>query len=978
MLREYHTTALWGQASRLAADMPGVVPTLTDMADTVPEEPREPLTGRVAMSEISQARLAKGQHPSSMVDTPGRLVTWLVGWLLASVDFGRRSSSSLRDAQQRATVIHVMRSRSIIDYIYFNVAFLREGIRIVRFANEISTWFMRPFWRGIRALLRGRRGLPSDVDCFTALVGNGEPTMLFLSRPRRADREDTEFSVPFLAAVVELARAHDSPVLIVPQLLVWDRRPDSDRVTLLDEMLGTRQDPGFVKRIVYIFQSAWQSFLNLGEPTVQISSGVDIHEFIARHNEASALHVARLLRDHLYDVFEREQRVIVGPGIKSARTLRDEILADPRTKEAMLEIADANQIDRTTLVKNARKLLLEIAADFNLLAVKCLSAILTPVWNRIYDGIELDQEGLDRVRKTALESRIVIVPSHKSHIDYLIISFLFYRNGLIPPHIAAGINLAFWPLGPIFRRSGAFFLRRSFAGDPLYPILFNAYLVKLLEEGFSIEFFIEGTRSRTGKLNTPRYGMLNMIVDAFRSGDVDKLAFVPVSVGYENIIEGNSYRKELSGGEKKGESIGDLLKASSILTSRYGRVYVEFGEPIQLSSFLETYHDDDNIDRTDLDRSVRRLAYRIIHGINDVTTVTPSALASLLLLNAPNSQLSRDALTREAGFCLAFLKERQARLSSTLRDAVNVSMGRIGRATRTPIDPKRFDEFDLEYVDAVNQQTDAHTVVADGDRAIGEAILRPLEQAFELLRTKKLVEIRSSHDKLSYSVTDDRRIELAFYKNNIIHYFIPEAVFATALHVAGSPSSDIDDVRAHTRFLSRLFKYEFCFKERSEFDAVFDATAEYFVQRGWMHRDPDGRIRRTSPTPAGAEFLRGLIVPTLESYRIAASFLPRLQGDAIEEKNLTRRTAAHARSLATKGELIHPESVSRATFENAWRVFREWGVLVQQHDTVVKRKTKTMHVAKEYQGALVEELHDEICALVSAQVRSPGELLRRV
>jgi len=912
-----------------------------------------------------------------MVEYPGWLIRFLVGWLLASVRFDRRHVDTIRDAQQRGAVVLVMRSRSLVDYLYFNVAFLQRGLRLVRFANGIRTWFMRSALAGLASLLMGKRGLPDDQDSVEQLVEASETILLFLHTPAE---QGNAFGLPLLERLVTAARRSTAPVILVPQLLLWDKRPDAEQPTLLDSVFGTRQSPGFFRSIVYVIQNVWQSFLNLGEPSTQVSSPFELNDFLLQYSDRTDQQIAHLLYDHLLGILDREQRVVVGPGIKAAPVLRDEILADARTRSGLQ--AAAPGMERNTQIQKARKILKEIAADFDLLGIKVLSAILTPIWNQIYDGIELDTEGLERVRNTMREKRLIIVPSHKSHIDYLLISYLFYRNGLIPPHIAAGVNLSFWPMGPIFRRCGAFFLRRTFAGDPLYPVLFNAYLVKLLEEGFSIEFFIEGTRSRTGKLNTPKYGMLNMIVDAFRSGEVEQMAFVPVSVGYESIIEGSSYRHELEGGEKEGESLGGLIRSSSFLAKRYGRVYVEFGDPIDLGQFMTEYHGTakPEIERTDLERSVRRLAYRIIHGINDVTSVTPSGIAALLLLNSPESALDRSTMAREAGFVVGFLRERHAHLSATLTEQLLAQLPRIHRVQHSTPDLASFNDFDQEYLTTGQYENADDTSGASvADEALGEAVVDTLDAALRLLADKQLVQFKGEGKARIWTVADEKRIELDFYKNNIIHYFVPEAVFATAMHVTAGERKPVEHVKTYARFLSRLFKYEFCFEERSRFDDVFNRSFDYFLARNWISSDDDRSfIELVEPNADGPEFLRGLMLPALEAYRVAALTLPELGDEAADAKALGKKAIAKGRSLRASNELIHPEAVSRATFENAFKVFREWGVLIESSQDGGRKKVRLLSVAPERRGPLLQEFIAELSALVNRQERTPGSFLRTV
>ncbi len=924
--------------------------------------------------------LVAGRHPSSMVTVIGRLTSWVLARLMSGVVFGNRSIQAIKDAESQGTVVYVMRSRSLVDYIYFNVAFRQHGIGLVRFANGINTWVFRPFWRALSTLIRGRRGLPRDPDSFSALVRAGAPTMLFLSRARSPVAEREQFSLPYVARAVQAQRNGADRIQVVPLLLLWDKHPGRDEPTLIDEVFGTSHDPGFFRKTAQLVTQTWESFLNLGAPQVEVSAPIDLESFVENRAGASDIETARSLTAALSERLDRERRIIVGPGVKSARQIRQEILTDPNTVDAIRQVSVDTGQDIAKLQKRAGDALKAIAAEQSLFVVKVLSSLLSAVFHQIYDGMEIDEAGLDRIRDVARRKRIVLVPSHKSHIDYLVLSYIFYQSGLIPPHIAAGDNLSFWPLGPIFRRAGAFFLRRSFGDDPLYPRIFNAYLVQLLEEGFYLEFFIEGTRSRTGKLNPPKYGMLNMLVEAYRTRSDNAIAFVPVSVGYENIVEGTSYQRELEGAEKKSESLGGLLKTSQVLVSRYGRVYVEFGEPIDLGAFLAHHHPEgfDRLPREELDRSVRRLAYRIIHHINDVTTVTPSALAALTVLNNPAKAMDRETLIREVGFVLSFLQERNARLSGTLRTAVQARYASIKQLRQTPIDVDAFDEFDRDFVeDAAAPEVPAQSsVVRRTDEAIGLAVLPTVEEALRLLEGKKLVEAREVGDEQLYCVAEDRRAELAFYKNNIIHYFVPEAVFATGLFVVEGTRIEIDDIRAYARFLSRLLKYDFCFEERDHFERVFEKTQQYFLDRGWVTESPDGEaVEVTDPPPAGAEFLRGLLVPAVEGYYLAARVLLELGEEWVDAKALSRRMISRGRAMHLKGELIHGESVAKATIENALRVFREWGVVERADRGGRKRE---IQVTEEYRGPLLEELCDELGAMVAHQTRRPGELLRRV
>ena len=139
--------------------------------------------------------------------------------------------------------------------------------------------------------------------------------------------------------------------------------------------------------------------------------------------------------------------------------------------------------------------------------IRALTFLLNWFWNRIYEGIEL--AGIDKVNAVSRTHSLIYVPCHRSHVDYLLLSFLLFHKGLMIPHIAAGDNLNIPILGRILRQGGAFFMRRSFSGDELYSQVFKEYLYQTCNRGHSIEFFPEGGRSRTGRLLSPKLGSVS-------------------------------------------------------------------------------------------------------------------------------------------------------------------------------------------------------------------------------------------------------------------------------------------------------------------------------------------------------------------------------------------------------------------------------------------------------------------------------------
>src|SRR3990167_9440634 len=257
----------------------------------------------------------------------------------------------------------------------------------------------------------------------------------------------------------------------------------------------------------------------------------------------------------------------------------------PQVRQAIIEEAERENISLEKAESQALRYGNEIASDYTYTAILFLELVLSWFWNKIYDGIKVNH--IEGVQEVAQGHEVIYVPCHRSHIDYLLLSYLLFRNGLTPPHIAAGINLNMPLIGGLLRRGGAFFMRRTFKGNPLYSAVFNEYLYTLFSKSFPVEYFVEGGRSRTGRMPQPKTGMLAITLRSFLRSHRLPVVFVPVYVGYERVLEGRTYLGELRGASKKKESIFDLFRVVGALKQRFGQVWVNFGEPIKLAEFLD-------------------------------------------------------------------------------------------------------------------------------------------------------------------------------------------------------------------------------------------------------------------------------------------------------------------------------------------------------------------------------------------------------
>ena len=345
--------------------------------------------------------------------------------------------------------------------------------------------------------------------------------------------------------------------------------------------------------------------------------------------ELAARRTARLLR-----VKFRDRKVAtLGPDLSHRRTLVELILRSPQVTAAI--DAEAEGSARETARKSARKAANAVAADLSYLTLRFLDRVLTWFWHRIYDGIKV--EGLDRVAALAETHTVVYTPCHRSHIDYLLLSYVLFHRGFMVPHVASGDNLDLPVLGAVLRRGGAFFMRRRFSGDRLYSAVFSEYLYQVFRRGHAVEYFVEGGRTRTGRLLPARTGILQMTIEAHLRGVPRPIAFMPVYVGYDKLVEAASYVDELRGGAKRSESVSGLFRSLRLVRQSFGSAQMCFGKPILLDRVLGP----------DVERPARRLGTKITRAINACAYINATNLVALTTLSMPRQAIDETALTEQ-------------------------------------------------------------------------------------------------------------------------------------------------------------------------------------------------------------------------------------------------------------------------------------------------------------------------------------------
>src|SRR5690606_35477199 len=417
----------------------------------------------------------------------------------------------------------------------------------IRFANDLGLWVLNPMGRGwLNAIFPPRNQTPAD-ELHAALSVGASAAMLMKRPPRVLDVAAGASGGrglkgdELVQVLIRLQRRRpEEPILLVPQLFLWTKRPDTRGTRLLDMVLGPREWASPVRTIGQFLSNYKHVELKAGE-------AINLGEFLKSYPDTSDTALISRLTYTMLRRLERERRSVTGPAAKSPERVRQEILRSPRFRADIAKLT-RNGKSEAELMETSLGMLKAMQATPESATRSVMAVALDRLFGRIYAGIDVDQEGIARIRQESKEKALVLLPSHKSHIDYLIVSYAFNDANLPLPLIAAGDNLTFFPIGPIFRRAGAFFIRRSFAGDALYPIVVDAYVRRLIREGYALEMFLEGGRSRTGKLLAPKFGLLKMVVSAALAEPQRPVCFGPISIGYERAVD--SYGDELGGGEQ--------------------------------------------------------------------------------------------------------------------------------------------------------------------------------------------------------------------------------------------------------------------------------------------------------------------------------------------------------------------------------------------------------------------------------------------
>ncbi|MEZ8297097.1 glycerol-3-phosphate 1-O-acyltransferase PlsB [Vibrio splendidus] len=702
-------------------------------------------------------------------------------------------------------------------------------------------------------------GLP---DPLSKLEINGKSLQryVFISSRKTLLQDDDYVPSSSIEVFSELLSLHaedsDLDVQVIPATVLWGRKPgkENNQKPYLQAMNGLEKS----KAVLLAGRDCLVRF----SPVVSLRYMANSHGT----DNTIAHKLARVARIH----FSRQKLAASGPNLPSRQALFDRLLKSEAIKKAIEDEAQAKNISIEKASKEAQDIMDEIAANFSYSLIKRGEKILGWLWNKLYQGLHISNAST--VRKLAQDGHeIVYVPCHRSHMDYLLLSYVLYHEGMVPPHIAAGINLNFFPAGPIFRHGGAFFIRRSFKGNKLYSTIFREYLAELFAKGYSVEYFSEGGRSRTGRLLQAKTGMLAMTIQAMLRGMNRPVTLVPVYIGYEHVMEVATYAKELRGKRKEKENASLVIRTLRKLRN-FGKGYVNFGEPIQLNQYLNEHAPEWTKDIDPMGTSkpqwmnpvVNDLATKMMTHINDAAATNALTLCATALLASRQRALSRDSLVSQINCYLSLLKN-------------------------------------VPY-------SDTFTVPKDS----AEDLVKHAESL-----NKFLIESDSMGDIIS--LDRHQSILMTYYRNNIIHLFaLPSLIAQMTIRQHGLT---IDTIQENVAAIYPFLKKElFLSYDEDQLESVVANIIEELVGQGMLVVS-DNQVTINQSNSQALMLLGRTISETLQRYSIALNLLA--ENPDLDKPDLEQKSQDIAQRLGRLQGINAPEFFDKGVFASMFATLKQ-------------------------------------------------------
>ncbi len=784
-------------------------------------------------------------------------------------------TDTLSQISKTGRLVFALTHGGLIEWLILSSWSRKAGIGAILVSNRKRILFFSKPLYFLQTLFLKR----SFSDLF--LSSEAGPRLIFCHPGERKELfnpTDTEVLIARLYQpdIPEDQRTH---FVFVPVFICWRKHTRGSSRQLGEYFFGLSSKPNFFGKLWYLFRKRGDSTVRALNPIPfgpkETSEASDDLDGIDAHR------MARTVRRRILIQVNQEMRVTLGPRFIAPYLIKENIMRDPELLKLVDDLSREQNLDKRKIMGEAYTYLSEIAANYTYRFIEVMYVLLTWLFGKIFEDVVVVPSQIQALRETLKTKSCVFISCHRSHLDYMVVPGVLFLQDIVTPHIAAGVNLSFWPVGHFLRMGGAFFIRRSFRGQQLYAMCLQKYIDWLITNRITLKFFIEGTRSRTGKMLPPAYGLLKMVLNSYQRGQLDDLVLVPISISYDEVLEEGSYSKELAGGEKVKESTSGLVRSRKLFSKNFGKVYVRFAEGLSVKQETASLP-------SDLGPSLvlQKLAFHICKSINDVTPVTPKSVLASVMLSHEKASIALDEILNAS---LA--------LSKCVRwNKTELSCGE---------DP--------------------------------DDLMRAIEIHVRKLVSNQTLNVEPGTPTL-YQADPRKRINLVFYKNNAIHSLITPSICLLAL-ARTRMSSDIDPSQLEEKVienaisLRNLLKFEFFFSPTPIFVKEVSESFHRILPEVIQSGKPSPISANTFFNKSDLSVLLRLNRDLIESYLVAFEVASTIGPGSYEFKEILQKAVRRAVEYVEDSGDFLPECVSTQNFTNAYKLMENLGVLTFEKDS---------------------------------------------
>ncbi|MEO6718552.1 MAG: glycerol-3-phosphate 1-O-acyltransferase [Novosphingobium sp.] len=570
---------------------------------------------------------------------------------------------------------------------------------------------------------------------------------------------------------------------------------------------------------------------------------------------------------------ERAEYRVRGARYKVPRVYKEDVAGSPGFRRGIAGLATDLGRDEASVRAEALGCLDELRTAHDPFVLDLAAKAFHKMYSAGYGEVDVESAQIEMLREAFAKHPVLLLPSHKTNLDSPVVESVLALHNLPPPTLFAGINMSFWPMGPLMRRAGRVFLRRKISDNPVYKFALREWLGYLIERRFNLEWFPEGTRSRTGKLLPPKVGLLSYAADAYRQGHVEDLMLVPIAIIYDQTSEVAGYAREALGETKKAENLAWMLKGIREMGAPQGKVYLRIGEPLSMRAALGPPDPLADADSDENRLALQKLSLAVAWRTNQVTPITGIAIVTFALLAAGQRAVTMDRIIPYVRLLVRQARDRDQPLTqSAMLDTPEQIVEVLDELTRTNV-------------------------------------VTPNHQGIEPV----------------YSIAEGQHLAAAFYRNSMLHFVLDRAIGEVALLTAGEAPRGSREVsfREAALRLREALKFEFFFRERPAFDDRLEEELNR-INPDWRRLLEEG----DDPVAIHRSIFRlgvahAVLRPFIEAYYVVAEVLQRESADtAFDERAFLDKCQKLGRQYLLQRELRNPESVSRQLFTTGVQLVR--------------------------------------------------------